>query len=255
MTASSEPAGQAAVLRKDAVEQARRCIARARSPFAPVLLRLYQRRILRRTIRGLCRRLEGGALFSETLRQVLREFHGAEIGRYSYGPILNPGVLPRGSKVGAYCSIGPGLIVYRRNHPLERPSLHPFFYNHQVGFLDRDTIEENADNPLEIGNDVWIGGRVVILPGCRRIGNGAVLAAGAVVARDVAPYTVVGGVPARPLKTRFDDETIAAIERSRWWERPIDALIADAGFLRPASPDWTLAGDPPDGAGCPRDAR
>ena len=191
----------------------------------------------------------------ETLRQVLREFHGAEIGRYSYGPILNPGVLPRGSKVGAYCSIGPGLIVYRRNHPLERPSLHPFFYNHQVGFLDRDTIEENADNPLEIGNDVWIGGRVVILPGCRRIGNGAVLAAGAVVARDVAPYTVVGGVPARPLKTRFDDETIAAIERSRWWERPIDALIADAGFLRPASPDWTLAGDPPDGAGCPRDAR
>jgi virginiamycin A acetyltransferase len=238
--ASAEPAA----FRKDAVEQARRRMARARSPLSPVLRRLYRFRRLRRVVLDLCRRLEG-EFFSETLRDILREHHGAEVGRYSYGPVLEPGILPRGSRAGAYCSIGPGLIVYRRNHPLERPSLHPFFYNRQVGFLDRDTIEENADNPLEIGNDVWIGARVVILPGCRRIGNGAVLAAGAVVARDVAPYSVVGGVPARPLKARFDDATIAAIERSRWWERPIDALITDERFFRPAGPDWTRTEQPP----------
>ena len=246
MTPPPEPAGPATALRKDAVEQARRLLDRARSPLSPVLRRLYRFRGLRRTVRDLCRRLEGGPLFSDTLRDILREFHGAEIGRYSYGPVLDPGVIPRGSRVGAYCSIGPDLIVYRRNHPVERPSLHPFFYSHHGGFLDHDTIEENADNPLEIGNDVWIGGRVVILPGCRSIGNGAVLAAGAVVARDVAPYTIVGGVPARPLRTRFDEETIAALERSRWWERSIDALIADEGFMRPAGPGWTVAGDMPD---------
>jgi virginiamycin A acetyltransferase len=241
MIAPPEPADPAAALRKDAVEQARRRMARSRSPLSPMLRRLYRFRRLRLPIRELCRRLEGGPLFSETLRQILREFHGAEVGRYSYGPVLEPGVIPRGSRVGAYCSIGPGLIIYRRNHPVERPSLHPFFYNHRVGFLDRDTIEEDADNPLEIGNDVWIGGRVIILPGCRRVGNGAVLAAGAVVAPDAAPYTIVGGVPARPLRTRFDDATVAALERSRWWERPLDTLIGNGGFMRPAGSSWTIS--------------
>lgn len=243
MTAPPEPDGPAAALRQDALEQARRRIARGRSPLSPVLQRLYRVRALRRAVRDLCLRLEGGPFFSETLRQILRTFHGTEIGRYSYGPVLEPGVIPRGSKVGAYCSVGPDLIVYRRNHPVERPSLHPFFYNHRVGFLDRDTIEEDADNPLEIGNDVWIGGRVAIMPGCRRIGNGAVIAAGAVVTRDVAPYTIVGGVPARTLGMRFDDATVAALERSRWWERPIDALIGNGGFMRPAGPDWSIGGD------------
>jgi acetyltransferase-like isoleucine patch superfamily enzyme len=241
MTAPSLPAGPTAALHKDAVDRAKHRMAKARSPLAPVLRRLYRIRIrrLRKTLRDLCLRLEGGPLFSETLRQLLREVHGVEIGRYSYGPILKPGVIPRGSKVGAYCSVGPDLIVYRRNHPVERPSLHPFFYNRWLGFLDRDTIECDADNPLEIGNDVWIGARVLILPGCRRIGNGAVLAAGAVVTRDVAPYTVVGGVPARQLRTRFDAETIAALERSRWWEKDLDRLIADERFFRPIGPDWT----------------
>ena len=228
--------------REDAVDRARRRMSRARSPLAPLLLRLYRFRSLRRLVRDLCGRLEGGPFFSETLRRILRDFHGAEIGRYSYGPVLEPGIVPRGSRIGAYCSIGPELIVYRRNHPVARPSLHPFFYNHRIGFLHRDTIEDNAENPLEIGNDVWIGARVIILPGCRRIGNGAVLAAGAVVAHDVPPYTIVGGVPARPLKVRFDNATVAALERSRWWERPLDALIADASFMRPVGADRNVAG-------------
>jgi virginiamycin A acetyltransferase len=244
MTPSREPDDPATALREDAAEEARRRIAKARSPLSPVLRRLYRFRRLRPAIRELCVRLEGGPLFSETLRQILREFHGAEIGRYSYGPILEPGVIPRGSKVGAYCSVGPGLIVYRRNHPLERPSLHPFFYNHQLGFLHRDTIEDDAENPLEIGNDVWTGGRVIILPGCRRIGNGAVLAAGAIVTGDVAPYAIVGGVPARTLGTRFDEATVAALESSRWWERPIDALIGNGRFMHPAGPSWSVGGEP-----------
>lgn len=116
------------------------------------------------------------------------------------------------------------------DHPLGRPVLHPFFYNHRLGLLLHDTIPDNRDNPLTIGADVWIGDRVTILAGCRSIGNGAVIAAGAVVTRDVAPYTVVAGVPARPLRQRFDAARIAEIEASRWWERDPASLIQRPPF-------------------------
>lgn len=164
-------------------------------------------------------------MFSATLRAVLRDLHGVEIGQYSYGDILRPGVLPPGTRVGAWCSVGSDLIVRRRDHPVERTVMHPFFYNSRLGFVVRDTIPAEADNPLVIGNDVWIGDRVTILGGCRIVGNGAVLAAGAVVTRDVAPYSVVGGVPARLIRMRFDPERIAVIEASHWWERSLGDLI------------------------------
>ena len=178
-------------------------------------------------VQRLCLRLEGGGLHSDSWRQILTRYHRATVGRYSYGDILRPGLLPPGSRVGAYCSVGTELIVRRRDHPLDRPALHPFFYNAALGFLTRDTIGSEADNPLTIGHDVWIGDRVTILSGCRSIGTGAVIAAGAVVTRDVAAYSVVAGVPARPLRLRFDAATIARLEASRWWDRPLTALIAD----------------------------
>ncbi|MEO5953330.1 MAG: CatB-related O-acetyltransferase, partial [Chloroflexia bacterium] len=158
-------------------------------------------------------------MFSETWRKILRGSHGATIGRYSYGSILTAGILPQGSEVGAYCSVGTGLIVRRRDHPVERPILHPFFYNADLGIVCADTILLEKDNPLVVANDVWIGDRVTILSGCRHIGNGAVIAAGAVVTRDVMPYTIVGGIPARPLRMRFAPDRIAHIEASRWWEK------------------------------------
>lgn len=138
--------------------------------------------------------------------------------------------------------------VRRRDHPVGRPFLHPFFYNSALGLLDRDTIPAEADNPLTIGHDVWIGDRVTILGGCRVIGNGAVLAAGAVVTRDVAPYTIVAGVPARPLRTRFDEARIAEIEATRWWERDIASLIADP-------PVGEILGSPPQPRSHPKDRR
>jgi acetyltransferase-like isoleucine patch superfamily enzyme len=161
---------------------------------------------------------------------ILRQCHGVEVGCYSYGAVLDPFVLPEGSIVGAYCSVGQGLIVSRRNHPFGRPALHPFFYDTSLGAVERDTIPADIDNPLEIGNDVWIGDRVTILAGCRRIGNGAVIGAGAVVTHDVDAYTMVAGVPARPLRRRFDDDQIARIEATRWWERDIVSLLADPPF-------------------------
>jgi len=212
--------------RPDAVECARKADARATSIFGNLIHNLYRFRRLRGLCQRLCLRLEGGQMYSATWRRVLQSYHGALIGRYSYGDVLKPGVVPPGSTVGAYCSVGTGLIVRRRDHPLDRPFLHPFFYNSALGLLKQDTIPLDQDNPLNIGHDVWIGDRVTIVGGCRWIGNGAVIAAGAVVTKDVPAYTVVGGVPARNIRTRFDPERIAAIEASRWWERDIARLIA-----------------------------
>ncbi|WP_103336430.1 CatB-related O-acetyltransferase [Pseudotabrizicola formosa] len=164
-------------------------------------------------------------MHSATWRQILHEFHGVQIGRYSYGDILKPGLLPPGTVVGHYCSVGMQLIVRRRNHPLERPFLHPFFYNSRLGLLQQDTIPAIDDNPLTIGHDVWIGDRVLILPGCKTIGNGAVIAAGAVVTRDVPAYAIVAGTPARQIRMRFGPERIAELEASRWWTQSIADLI------------------------------
>jgi virginiamycin A acetyltransferase len=211
--------------RPDAADQARRQDAGSACRLARWLANFYRFSRLRDMVRRACQRLEGGPMLSQTWRVILRDRHGVTIGPYSYGDILKPGLLPPGTIVGSYVSAGSGLIVRRRNHPLDRPFLHPFFYNSRLGLLRQDTIPGDRDNPLTIGHDVWIADRVTILPGCRTIGNGAVLAAGAVVTRDVAPYAIVAGNPARLLRMRFDADRIAAIEATRWWDRPIADLI------------------------------
>ena len=209
----------------DAVDHALRAAQRSESAFGALICRLYRIRRLRSLCQRLCLRLEGGPMYSTTWRRILQTYHDAQIGRYSYGDILRPGVVPPGSTVGAYCSVGSGLIIRRRNHPVDRAILHPFFYNAALGLLKRDTIPAERDNPLHIGHDVWIGDRVSILSGCQSIGNGAVIAAGAVVTRDVPAYGLVGGVPAKLIRMRFDPARIAALEASQWWQMDIATLI------------------------------
>lgn len=209
---------------------------RSQSVLSRLLLRLWRLRGCAALARRIALRLEGGPLHSRTLRIALQRYHGVEIGDYSYGPILTPGLLPMGTRVGRYCSVGAGLIVRRRNHPIDRITQSPLFYNRALGLLRQDTIAADADNPLRIGHDVWIGDRVTILPGCTRIGSGAVIAAGAVVTRDVQSFSVVGGVPARQIRMRFDRETIREIARTRWWMQTPSELLADPDRLtEPAS--------------------
>lgn len=210
----------------DAQARAKSGTNRAKSAVSALILAAYRISFLRPWLRSLAMRLEGGPLTSETMRTLLKNRHGVSVGRYSYGPVLVPGVMPPGSQVGRYCSVGRDLIVRRRDHPISRPFLHPYFYNSMFGLLNNDTIHDNVDNPLIMGHDIWIGDRVTILSGCTRIGNGAVLAAGAVINRDVEPYAIIGGVPGREIRRRFDDATIVQLEDSRWWERDIADLIA-----------------------------
>lgn len=151
---------------------------------------------------------------SEALRRWFSEKHGVEVGAYSYG-CFDPERIPRGTLIGRYCSFATTATILNADHPLGYLSLHPYLYNPQCGLVPRETIERTA---CVIEDDVWIGHNAVITAGCRRIGRGAAIAAGAVVTRDVAAYTLVAGVPARPLRQRFDEETIDRIEASRWWE-------------------------------------
>ncbi len=164
-------------------------------------------------------------MFSATLRDILRERFGVEVGRYSYGPCLHPGFLPRGTRVGNYCSFAAGILIFRRNHPLDRLSQHPFFFNERCGILEAGAIPGDSANPLEVGHDVWIGARSVILPNCRSIGTGAVIGAGAVVTRDVPAFGVVGGNPARRIGERFTPEVEAAVVSSEWWLKPLPEVL------------------------------
>lgn len=180
-------------------------------------------------------------MWSETFRQLMRAYYGVDIGLYSYGPCLWPGHLPAGTRVGNYCSLAAGLQVLRRNHPIDRLSQHPAFFNSAVGLLDHDTVPSTSANPLIIGHDVWIGQDVLVTPSCRRIGDGAVVAARSVVTRDVPPLAIVAGVPARIIRWRFAEHVRVAWLESQWWLRPLDELGDSLPqFMSPLDqlPDW-----------------
>jgi hypothetical protein len=167
---------------------------------------------------------EGGTTFSPTLRVILREQYGVEAGLCSRGWALKPGVLPPGTRVGNYTCLAAGLSVLRRNHTYDRFSQHPIFFNHKLGFVRSDTIKAVEDNPLLVGADVWLGANATVCPGCRRIGDGAIVAAEAVVTKDVPPYTVVGGNPAKVIRRRYSAEVEQTVAASRWWERSPEDL-------------------------------
>jgi acetyltransferase-like isoleucine patch superfamily enzyme len=163
-------------------------------------------------------KLEGGQYYSATLRRIFSSYYKVVVGAYSYGDCFEPGVLPPGSKVGRYVSIATQLRVFARNHPTRWLSTHPFFYNSQLGIVPDDLISMGK---LWIGDDVWIGDRVTITPGCSRIGIGAVVGAGSVVTRDVPDFAIVAGNPARLIRFRFDEAVRDAIRDSRWWDLPV----------------------------------
>lgn len=125
--------------------------------------------------------------------------------------------------IGKYCSIACGarFIFTAANHTRRSLSTYPFPIFYGEWELDPGSVKDAWDNKgdIVIGNDVWIGYEAVILSGVH-IGDGAVIGARAVVTRDVPPYTVVAGVPARAVRPRFDTATIAKLQALSWWNLP-----------------------------------
>lgn len=92
--------------------------------------------------------------------------------------------------------------------------------------MKEGTIQPGRESQLIVGHDVWVGDRVTILPRCRNIGNGSVLAAGSVVTKNVPAYTKIGGVPARVLGMRFEQDAIIKLEKTTWCEKPVEEIQA-----------------------------
>lgn len=112
------------------------------------------------------------------------------------------------------------------NHTLISASTYPFPIFYEAWGLERSRVTDAWDNrgDIVIGNDVWIGYEAVVLAGVT-IGDGAIIGARAVVTRDVLPYTIVGGVPAKPIRKRFDERSIDKLLALRWWDWPQEKIL------------------------------
>lgn len=167
---------------------------------------------------------EGGQAFSETLRNIYSKKYNIQIGYGSYGGCFHPRYIPAGTVFGNYCSIAQEVKIFRANHPSDYFTLHPLFYNPAMGYVKADKLERP---PLIVGHDVWIGSSSIILPTVRKIGNGAVIGAGSIVTKDVLPYSVVAGNPAKFLKMRFSEDKIEKLEATQWWNLKKEELITN----------------------------
>lgn len=137
--------------------------------------------------------------------------------------------------IGKFCSIACGakFIFTSANHSLKSLSTYPFPIFFEEWGLDVSDITDAWDNKGDIivGNDVWIGYEAVILSGVT-IGDGAIVGSRAVVTKDIPPYTIVGGVPAKPIRKRFDDVTIARLLELKWWDWSEERIKANLKIIQ-----------------------
>jgi acetyltransferase-like isoleucine patch superfamily enzyme len=192
-----------------------------------LLYKLYgsRRRRLRNFVLDLVTKLEGGEMLSPTLRRIFLEYHDVEIGMYSYGSCFVPMCFGAHTKIGRYCSFAGGVYRFNANHPLDRISTHAIFYNPKVGYAKKEADIKRRG--MTIGNDVWVSQNVILLPSVKRIGDGAVIGAGAVVTKDVPDFAIVVGNPAKVIKYRFSKEIQLKIKASKWWDKDIRDLDLD----------------------------
>lgn len=148
-------------------------------------------------------------------------FENVHIGRHSY---MNGGMIRARVSIGRYCSIGRNVVLAAGDHPLDALTTHPVAWKARAPLKrPRDSRRSLRPSVTEIGHDVWIGDNVVVQAGVR-ISTGAAIGSNAVVTRDVPPYTIVGGVPARPIRKRFSDTIIERLLASEWWMLKIETV-------------------------------
>jgi len=192
----------------------------------PILFFLYRFAFLRKTILKIARLCGEKDFTSQWLRALFQHYHGAAIGLYSYGCFYPR--LPQGTTIGKFCSFADDINIFLGDHKITAVTTHPFIYNPDAGVVDRLL---RHDQPLTIGNDVWIGQNTTILSKVGKIGDGAVIGAGTVVTKEVPPYAVVIGVPGRVIKYRFAPPTIARLLQIRWWDWPVERIFKHHGLF------------------------
>lgn len=138
-------------------------------------------------------------------------------------------------QIGKFCSIACGakFLFNSANHTLSSLSTYPFPLFFEEWGLEKKDVTKAWDNKgdIIIGNDVWIGYEAVVLAGVT-IGDGAIVGTRAVVTKDVPPYTIVGGVPAKPIKKRFSEETISALLEIQWWNWSEKRIARNIGAVQ-----------------------
>lgn len=159
----------------------------------------------------------------EILRETRLEY--CSLGDYSY---IGEHCEVADADIGKFCAIANMVRIGAPNHPMQRPSQHRFTYvpeYYQAHALrDDDFFAARRDARIIIGHDVWIGHGAILLPGVK-IGDGAVIAAGAVVSKNVPPYSIIGGVPAKVIRKRFPDEIAEKLIAIAWWDWPQEQLF------------------------------
>lgn len=139
---------------------------------------------------------------------------------------LGPNTVVLNSKIGKFCCIAHNVQIGTGKHPSRNfVSSHPIFYSllkqSQITFSDNQYFQEYA--PITIGNDVWIGTNVVVMDGVN-IGDGSIIASGSVITKDVEPYGVVGGIPGKLIRKRFNQQQIDFLLKDKWWDKDIKWL-------------------------------
>lgn len=126
--------------------------------------------------------------------------------------------------IGRYCSIAPNVTIGDLTHPTDWLSTNPFQYNKNSDIDNFSFLEfDSKSGSVSIGNDVWCGRYAIVLNGVT-VGDGAIIGAGAVVTKDVPPYAIVGGVPAKIIKYRFSEDIIRQLIDLKWWELAVEDL-------------------------------
>ena len=160
-----------------------------------------------------------------------------KIGEYSYMS-MNSAIVSPDSTIGKFTSIGREVLIGTSSHPINRLTTHPLTYTNKCKRLYGDLVtpkdkiiklSANGCKPVTVGNDVWIGARAIIMDGIK-IGDGAIIGANSVVTKDVPPYAIVAGCPAKLIRYRFSEDVINKLLELCWWDYPKEFIVNNLPF-------------------------